>query len=130
MIIGVKYWNRGASAPGTWTDLHVAECEASVDTYPYDSGEALDGTEFNYKRNKYEVRLLVDPFSFNDSTFGAVVTALRKADFMRVKDVRYSWLGDANTIDHNVQGSKESREEPTLLSRRVEITGRAVITHT
>ena len=130
MIIGVKYWNRGASAPASWTDLHVAECEATEDVYEYDSGEALDGEEFGFKRIKYDVRLLVDPFSFNHATYGPVVAALRKADYMRVKDARYAWLEDGDTIDHLVKGNKESRSEPSVLTRTIEITGRAKVVHT
>lgn len=129
MIIGVKYWARGASVPGSWTNLQVAECEAAEDIYEYDSGEALDGEEFGFKRNKYVIRLSIDPLAFNDGTYGTVVAALRVADFARVKDTRYSWLGDANEINFRVLGSREERDEPTLLARSVEISLRAVVKH-
>ena len=119
MIIGVKYWARTASAPASWTNLHVAECEATRRIYSYDSGEALDAEEFNFKRKRYRIRLVIDPFSFNHATYGTVVTALREADFCRVKDTRYTWLGDANTIDFNVPDSEEDRTEASLLTRGV-----------
>jgi len=47
-----------------------------------------------------------------------------------VKDTRYSWLGDANTIDFLVKSSREERSEPSLLTRTVEIVGRAKVVHT
>lgn len=130
MIIGVKYWDLGSSAPGSWTNLQVAECEASVNVYEYSSPEGLDGTIEVWKRQRYQVRLLVDPLSFNNSTYASVVAGLRKAQRMRIKDTRYSWLGDANTIDFTVRGNQESRSEPSLLTRSIEINGDAVLVHT
>lgn len=126
MIIGVKYWAHGASAPGSWTNLDVDECEATRRVYSYDSGEALDGQEWNYKRKRYRVRIVVGPLAFNDGTYGPIAQALREADLMRVKDTRYSWLGDANTINFNVRDSEEVREEPSIITRSVEIEGTAV----
>ena len=121
MIIGVKYWAVGASVPASWTDLHVAECEATRRIYSYDSGEAFDGTEFKFKRKRYRARLLIDPFSFNHGTYGPVVTALREAHYCRIKDTRYTWLSDTNTINFLVPDSEEGRSEQSLLTRSVEL---------
>ena len=121
MIIGVKYWNRSGSAPGTWTDLQVAECESDYDRTNYDEGEALDGELFAFNRRRYFVRIVVDPLSFNDATYGAVVTALRNADFCRINDDRYSWLGSANTVDFIVPSNRANRSEQSLLTRMVEM---------
>lgn len=127
MIIGVKYWNRGSSAPGSWTNLHVAECESDYDHVVYDEVETLDHTLVTFDYDRYFVRLVIDPFSFNHGTYGTVVDGLRKANFCRIKDTRYSWLGDANTIDFIVPQNRATRSEPSLLTRMVELELRAVV---
>ena len=123
MIIGVKYYARGAAVPGSWTNLDVAECEADWINEPYDEGVApLSGTRYRYKRTYYTVRLVIDPLAVNNGTYGPIVTALRAADFIRIKDTRYSWLGDSNTVDFLLQGTNEmSRFEPSLLTRNIEL---------
>ena len=114
MIIGVKYWNRGASAPASWTNLHVAECFATKSTRVYDSGEAHDGELFNFKRKRYHIRLVIDPFSFNHGTYGPIAQALREADFCRVFDARYAWLETGDTVDFIVPASDPDRSEASI----------------
>ena len=123
MIIGVKYYARGAAVPGSWTDLDVAECEADFIEEAYDEGTApFSGVNYAYWRSYYTVRLVIDPLSFGDTTYGPIVTSLRTADFIRIKDTRYSWLGDANTIDFIRQGSNQAqRFQPSLLTRYIEL---------
>jgi hypothetical protein len=121
MIIGVKYWALGASVPASWTDIHVSECFSTRRVYTYDDGEALDGTEFKFKRKRYRVKLSIDPFSFNHATYGPVATALREAHYCRIKDTRYTWLGDTNAINFLVPDSEEDRDELSLLTRSVDL---------
>lgn len=124
MIIGVKYYALGAAVPGTWTDLDVAECEADFIEEPYDEGIApFSGTRWNYSRSYYTVRLVIDPLTFNDATYGPIVTALRSAYYIRIRDTRYSHLGAANTIDFVRQGSNQAaRFEPSILTRYIELS--------
>jgi len=124
LIIGVKYWALGASAPGSWTDLQVAECESDVINEPFDEGIApLSGTRFRYDRNYVWVRIVIDPVSFNHGTYGPVATSLRQAYRIRIKDPRYSWLEDGDTVDLVRQGSNQAtRTEPSLYTRSLELS--------
>jgi hypothetical protein len=119
MIIGVKYWARGSSAPGSWTNLHVAECYSTESIRVYDSVEAHDGEMLNFKRVRYHIRLVIDPFSFNHATYGPIVTALRKAAYCRVFDARYDWLETGDTVDFVVPGSDPDRSEASILTQGV-----------
>jgi len=122
MIIGVKYYDRDAAVPGTWTNVQVAICDADFEERAYDEYTALDGTEDVYSRKYYFVRLVFDPGAFNDATYGPIITSLRQAERIRVYDDRYSWLGSANTIDFRRVGSnRPSRSAESILTKTVEL---------
>ena len=124
MIIGVKYYDRDAAVPGTWTDVEVAVIEYDFEERTYDEYTALDGTEDNYSRTYYYVRLIFDPVAFNDATYGPVITSLRTAERIRIYDQsgRYTDLGSSNTITFRRVGSnRPQRSAASDLTKTLEL---------
>lgn len=130
MIIGVKYWNHGGTVPGSWTNLQVAEVEFDFDRVIYDSVETLDKTVREYGINRYFIRIVIDPVSFNNGTYGPVALALRKANFARVNSSLYTELGTSNTINFVVPASRAQRLEPSIYARTVTLEMRAEVPFT
>jgi len=117
MIIGVKYWAYGAAAPASWTDLDVLECYARPRRKSYLRGEGIDGVQLNFRRKFVAVHLVLAPHVMATPASRTIADALADAYYIRIKDVRYSYLGDANTIDLIHAGDTEpSRDAPTLLA--------------
>ena len=117
MTIQVKYWSIGASAPGSWTDLGVAQLYVRPVREPFDEGRALDGTNFNDRWKFYRATITVGKLSMNNSTFRTVVDALLDSDFVRISTALYSYLGNTNTINFVFSGGTDySRARATLLA--------------
>ena len=116
MTIGIQYWNEGASAPGAWTSCEVLQCHPRELYRSYDRATLLDQTEFNARVKKYRVTLAAGPMHFRGAN-RALFEALAAADYVRIKDTRCAFLGDANTIDFIHAGESEpARSAPTLLA--------------
>ncbi len=130
MIIGVKYWNYGGSAPANFTNLDVVECDLTDSVVAYDEGEALDHTLWSYKTIRYTCTLEIGPLSFNHGTYGPIALALRKANFARINDSRDAAFGTSTTIDFIVRGSRPVRSARSNITRGVVITLDAVVVHT
>lgn len=123
MILNVKYFNRGDAVPGSWTAVQVAVSDFDFEEQPYDEATALDGTRIMWSRKYYVGRIVFDPGAFNDATYGPIITAMRSADFIRINDDRYSWLGNANTVDFiRVGSNRPSRSAESVLTKSLELS--------
>lgn len=120
MIIGVKYWAYGATPPAGWTDLDVLECYARPLRKSFLRGEGIDGVQLNFRRKFTKVSIALAPHVMAAPASRAVAEAMADAYYVRVKDTRYSYLGDTNTIDFIHAGDTEpGRDAPTLLAEQM-----------
>ncbi len=99
MIIGVKYWDQGDSAPVTWIDLDVLECYARPWRKSYLRAEAMDGFNLNYRRKFIRVVLKLSPLAMNTPAVRTIIEAMADAYYIRVHDTRFAYLDNANVID-------------------------------
>lgn len=120
MTIGLKVWNDGSSAPGSWTDHTVLECFPREIERIYDTTTALDGTIESWSRTYLRVTIVFGaPQLLDSSARSAILSAIGSKNF-RVKDTRHASLGDANTVRFVKDGDVEIiRDAATLAAQSV-----------
>ena len=120
MTIGLKYWNVGESVPSSWTDLNVLAFYARPVRYQYDEAEAIDGGVESWRRKRYMATIEVGPLAMNTSAARTIVEAMQDKYYVRIKDTRFSYLGDTNTVNFIWPGSSEpEREEPSNATENI-----------
>jgi hypothetical protein len=120
MIIGVKYWAYGDTPPAGWTNIDVLECYARPRRKSFLRGEGIDGVQLNFRRKFLVAHVLLAPNVMATPASRAIAEAMADAYYIRIKDTRYSDLGDANTIDLIHAGDTEpGRDAPTLLAEEM-----------
>lgn len=123
MTIGVKYWALGAAAPGSWTNIDVVISYPREKWVSYDadtSGQSLDGTTYNHRRKFLRATLRPGPLTTAASR--ATIVAMLDAFYVRIKDTRLSYLGDANTVNWIHEGESEfARSAASLLTEDIVI---------
>lgn len=122
MTIGVKYANTVAALPGSWTSIDVAQCYARYVWESYNSDKALDQTKVNYRVRRLKISITVGKLAMNNATYRGYVESLLGSYYIRVKDTRFSFLGDTNTINLIHSGDAEpARDRASLLTEDITI---------
>jgi hypothetical protein len=117
MIIGTKVWNKGSSAPGSWTSIDFLTFYARISREVYDESRALDGTEETWRKSRYKVSITVGPLCMNNSTYRSALETLLDSYYIRFKDTRFSYLGDTNTINFVHSGGTDyTRKRASLIT--------------
>lgn len=133
MIIGVKYWDEGASVPGSWTNLDVLtfSCQDTIENA--DAYTALDGYSRSFNRVRYLARIVLAGLQTNNATYrsrnyssAGVIENLMKADYARIKDTRYPYLGDTNTINFSITSGSPDYQRPSFAVEKFTLDLKAV----
>lgn len=102
MTVGFKYYAKGASVPGSFTNIEVNECEIRDIWKTYDDEESLDGVKSSYKR-RYK-RAFVSFHKPYDSTIYSTLLNLCNSYYIRIDDSRFT---STNAIDFVFDGEPD-----------------------
>lgn len=120
MIIGIKSWAEGASAPASFTDWEVVTCYPRPIRDPYDEGRAVDGNNHHYDRKYNKVTIVFSPKTLSSTTPRAALETLLDCVYFRFSDSRPAALTSSNTINFVKQGAIEyDRKEESLATEYV-----------